>query len=327
MNKRSTLGYLPGGKEKYVDSLRKCMEYIKQEHPTQQQLVKWFHDTYGSQSKNINASYVRTVKSLKLTEESRGIFSVNQLGEEFLAKGTSNIGYQQLDQNYIGISDILKILLKDSMALDGVCSLLKKKTGAKWKTAAQCEVRIYWLQSLGYIVKDRRKYGLTAAGKSIIEREDEEGEPLGHDEIKNIINELGRVLGYNSEKEFRIDHYPYDVAWKKLENALAPSHVFEIHKHGSLDRALRKLKYAHMNGVRELFLVIDPKEKLEAEHLVRTTFDEIMNIIKIRTPRDMKEWYETSAAASEKAKTVGGYRGITPRQRRRKNPPQLRRRE
>ena len=311
MNKRSTLGYLPGGSEKYVDTLRKCLEYIRQEHPTQQQLEKWFRDLYGSQNKNVNASYVRTVKSLELTEESRGVFSVNHLGEEFLAKGNSNIVYQQLDQNCKGIADTLKILLKDSLTLDGVCSLLKKKVGKKWETPKPCEVRINWLRSLGYIVKDGSKYCLTAKGKRIIERKDEEGEPLKHDEIRDLIVKLGWANGHFSKPEFRFKSYKYDVAWKRLEDAPVPSHVFEIHKHGNLDRALRKLKFAHMNSIGDLFLIVDPKEKSKAEEFVRTTFNEIMNIIKIRTPTDMKEWYETSVAASEKAKTVGGYRGIT----------------
>jgi len=316
LNKLSTLGYLPDGNKKYVETLRKCLEYIKLEHPTQQQIVQWFYDRYGSRSKKGNPSYVRTVKSLKLTEESEGKFSVNQLGEEFLAKRANSIVYQQLDQNYKGISDILKMLVKDPLTMNEIFSFLKKKIEAKWTTSTQCRIRIDWLESLGYLIKDGLKYGLTAAGKSNVERKDEYAEPWEHGEIQDLIFELGHVLGYISEEEFPIGRCKYDVAWKEYEGALAPSHVFEIQKHGNLDKALRKLKYAYMNGVHELFLVIDPKEKSNAECLVKTTFNEIANFIKIRTPQEMKEWCAASAWASEEAKTVGGYKGIKVKRRR-----------
>jgi len=286
------------------------LEHIKLERPTRQQLAQWFCNQYDSLGKNVNTGYVRTVESFELTEESRSKLSVNHLGEEFLANGTNSILYQQLDQNYEGISDILRMLPKNPLTLDEVYSRLKKVIEPKWKTSTQCRIRINWLESLGYVSRDGPKYCLMAAGRNVIGKEDEDEEPMEHNEIRALVVELGRVLGFISEDEFVIDCYRYDAAWKILKDPLAPSHVFEIHSHGNFDRALRKLKFAYNTGIRELFLVVNPNEKLKAQHAVETTLEEIANMIKIRTPKDMKEWYESSAAASERAKTVGGYTGI-----------------
>jgi len=317
VNKLSTLGYLPGGNKTYVDSLRKCLEYVRQDNPTQRLIMKWFQDNFGSQSENVNVSYVRTVKNLALTQEHRSKFSINQLGEQFLNSGDKSIVFRQLDRRFIGISDIVDILSKESLTLDRLCFLLKRKAGTKWETQKQCEIRVNWLQSLGYVVEDGSRYYLAAArdGTARKEQERQRRESKKHQEIKDLIVELGQANGYFTEKEFAVEGCRYDAAWKRLEYPLAPSHVFEIHERGSLDRALRKLKFAYMNGIGELFLIIDSKKKQKAEDLVETTLSEIKSIIKIRTPEDMKGWYEKSIAADEGAKTVGGYRGIMPRMR------------
>lgn len=318
MNKLSTLGYLPGGNGAYIDTLRKCLGFVKQGVPAKEDLISWFQDNYGSQSPQVNLSYLRIVTNLQLVHESRDRFLLTELGERFLSTGDNNIVFRQLDQRYTGISDIPKILSEGSLTFDKLCFGLRKRIGAEWKTYKQCGIRLSWLLSLGYLAVDGSKWSLATERKEIVgmDQEPKGKESKKHKEMKELISELGEAYGYFANKEFRIDRMKYDVVWKRSERAANPSYVFEIQERGSLDRALRKLKFALMNGVGELFLIIDAKKKKEAEDLVNDTLDEIKGKIKIKTPEEMKEWHKSTMAANKTARTIGGYRGIMPRLRR-----------
>lgn len=306
MKKLHRLGILPGGFKQYVTTLQKCLEYIQQNNLTQEQLVQWFLRTFPS-SGSIARDSVFTIRHLQLIMESASKFYLSEVAKSFLETRDKRTLYQQLDTNFIGIHDIITLLYKQPLALDEICSYLRVTCEKKWQKATQCRIRIYWLRGLGYVIKDGRKYTLTAEGRSLVESVSEE-KPQTHKEIQGVAVQLGKVLTRVVEKEYPIDGYLLDVVWKKIKTGV-PSEVFEIQLRGNLHEAFSKLKHAYDKWNSKPFLVTTSQNKLKAESLASSSFHEIEDIVKVLTFKDLIEWYNLVIPASNIAVKMG-YRGI-----------------
>ena len=68
-------------------------------------------------------------------------------------------------------------------------------------------------------------------------------EELTHNQIRDIIRELGELKGRYAEIEYPIDNRRLDVVWKELPGG-SPSEVFEVQIGGNIFGALVKLRYA-----------------------------------------------------------------------------------
>jgi hypothetical protein len=44
--KRRGLRFLPGGRSGYVDTLMKCLAFVRDEKPSRERLRQWFYDTF-----------------------------------------------------------------------------------------------------------------------------------------------------------------------------------------------------------------------------------------------------------------------------------------
>lgn len=309
LNKRRRLGILPGGYNKYVDSLRRCLDFVKQNNPTRKQLMGWFSKTFNSKSEKIIDDYIRTIKSLHLIKESNGRFLLSRLGKKFLDTGENSILYQQLEANYVGIYDIIKLLYKEPLTIKEICSSLGEEIEAGWQEPTQYTMRINWLRGLGYIIKDGKVCRLTKEGKNIVEGKSEVEERLPeHSEIQDIIVEFGKVLNLYSEKEYPINSFPLDVVWKKRKGGY-PSVAFEVELSGNLHKALSKLKSAWVNYSSKLFLITTIKDKLKAESIVNSSLREIEDDMRILTFDDLEVWYEKVKTASDHT-AKSGFKGI-----------------
>jgi hypothetical protein len=119
-----------------------------------------------------------------------------------------------------------------------------------------------------------------------------------HVKVEEKIEELGRILGKFTKKEYREGLYTYDVVWKEDEKLPRISHVFEIQHKGNLEAALVKLKHAYDNWRSYLFLiVIDEKDrekiKKELSPLFASSFHEISNATIILSLEDLDKLYES----------------------------------
>lgn len=65
-----------------------------------------------------------------------------------------------------------------------------------------------------------------------------------HDDIRNMIREVGDMEGSISEVEYQMDGWRLDVAWKRIATGI-PSHAFEVQIGGNFYEALAKLKHAY----------------------------------------------------------------------------------
>ena len=78
-------------------------------------------------------------------------------------------------------------------------------------------------------------------------------EGLSHDDVQQMLCDIGRALGRHAEKEFEY----YDVIWREAMNSPRISHVFEVQRKGNVDAALAKLKRAYDAQRSRPFLVVD----------------------------------------------------------------------
>ena len=118
-----------------------------------------------------------------------------------------------------------------------------------------------------------------------------------HEYLQELLSQIGDILGYYTEVEFRESPYIYDVIWKTFPQAQRPSIVFEVQDKGNLIEALAKLQHAKDIWGSSLFLAItgdrDQKriEKLVAP-LLAGTFHRLARDLTILTPEKIEKIYE-----------------------------------
>jgi len=90
-----------------------------------------------------------------------------------------------------------------------------------------------------------------------------------HEQLKQLLCDIGRILKYYPESEFRELPHIYDVVWKNYFGAPRPHMVFEIQDKGSIVSALAKLQHAKDAWGSSLFLVITGEsDRKKVEKLV-----------------------------------------------------------
>ena len=93
--------------------------------------------------------------------------------------------------------------------------------------------------------------------------------PYNHNEIRDIVAELGRLRGLHAEIEYPINGRRLDVIWKKVRWG-APIAVFEVHIRGNVFEALIKLMRARERWPgAEIFLITTSEHADKARDEVR----------------------------------------------------------
>ena len=113
-----------------------------------------------------------------------------------------------------------------------------------------------------------------------------------HDQIVDIIYDLGQLIGYQPEKRWRYEGYEFDVAWFRKPR-VGPKCVFEVQLRGSVEAALTKLKHAHDLWESTPFLISTPEqiEKLERKYL-EGAFHELRDILVPVRIDEIEQFYE-----------------------------------
>jgi hypothetical protein len=91
-----------------------------------------------------------------------------------------------------------------------------------------------------------------------------------HDEVRDIIQQVGAMLGFDAEVEQRIARgAKVDVVWRaRIGNLGIVKYVFEVHKSGSIDSLLLNLQKARADAsVQKVIAVSDERElqRIEGE--------------------------------------------------------------
>src|SRR5713101_3678534 len=150
--KRMGVWPLPGGVDKYADTVYKCLDFIATTAPTYEELMKWFVDTYpGVKGGRSTEGYVYNIKDvLFLAQESETKrFELTKEGMECRRTKDPELLFRILDTRDAGISEILEILRTGPLGITDINNQLRSRLRKNWATDNQTFFRVNWLMSLG----------------------------------------------------------------------------------------------------------------------------------------------------------------------------------
>jgi predicted RNA-binding protein len=101
-----------------------------------------------------------------------------------------------------------------------------------------------------------------------------------HNEIRDMLSEIGKIEGKNAEVEYPIDGLRLDVVWKTITTG-NPKWVFEVQLAGNFYEALTKLKHAWDKWNSKPFLVTTETYIAQAKSLLQGSFHEMKDDARI----------------------------------------------
>ena len=128
--------------------------------------------------------------------------------------------------------------------------------------------------------------------------------PRSHDEVVDMIAEIGRMQGKFVEKEVEIDGKRIDVAWKRIARGV-PYAVFEVSIEGDLYADLVKLKHAIDAWNSIAVLVTTAKRRGEAERWISGAFHEVKQYFRVIEIEDLVQLYERKRQYKELENKLG----------------------
>jgi len=112
-----------------------------------------------------------------------------------------------------------------------------------------------------------------------------------HDEIKEIIYQMGVVQEKFPSKEHRMDGRRVDVVWRRIAVGV-PTWAFEVQLGGNMVEALAKLKHA-WDLYNSIPILVTTREQLDqVRQLLGGSFHEIREVIRVVTWRKIRKMYE-----------------------------------
>jgi len=113
-----------------------------------------------------------------------------------------------------------------------------------------------------------------------------------HENVQNLIMEIGRLQGFIANTEFSMGAERLDVVWRRLPESV-PTYVFEVQVGGDLYHALGKLKHAHDIWNSRIFLVASADALGAVNHLLSGTFHEIQPILRFIETEKVQSLYQS----------------------------------
>jgi hypothetical protein len=101
-----------------------------------------------------------------------------------------------------------------------------------------------------------------------------------HNEIRDMLFEIGKIEGKIAEVEYPIDNLRLDVAWKTITTG-NPKWAFEVQMAGNFYEALTKLKHAWDKWNSKPFLVTTETYIAQAKSLLEGSFHEMKDDARI----------------------------------------------
>ena len=132
--------------------------------------------------------------------------------------------------------------------------------------------------------------------KEVIEREVIEQPEISHNQLRDMIRDIGLRENRLAEIEYPIDGYRLDAVWKRIKGG-TPSHVFEVQIGGNLEQALTKLKHAWDKWNSIPYLVTTDEDAAKARSLLEGSFHEMGHVAKVIDWKDIASLYELLSQA------------------------------
>jgi len=119
-----------------------------------------------------------------------------------------------------------------------------------------------------------------------------------HNEIRDLLYEIGKMEGKVSEREYKIDGEKMDVAWKRIATG-NPQYVFEVQIGGNFYEALAKLKHAWDIWNSRPYLVTTQQYRSKALQWLKGSFHEIESEVTIIECDRVRELHDAVRKAKE----------------------------
>jgi len=118
-----------------------------------------------------------------------------------------------------------------------------------------------------------------------------------HEHLKELLRQVGDILGYYPQTEVHESPYVYDVVWRAFPQAPRPGFVFEVQDKGNLIEALAKLQHAKDTWGSRLFLTVTgDRDRRRIEKLVAPlltgTFHRLARDLVLLHPEQLEKLYE-----------------------------------
>jgi|GEM_PF-1022107 len=139
------------------------------------------------------------------------------------------------------------------------------------------------------------------------EREEKEAQKKGlpnHNELRDMIQDIGKMKGLVSEIEYPINGWRLDVIWRKPVRK-NPDQAWEVQIGGNFYEALAKLKHAWDIWGSEPFLVTTEKYENETQKLLGGTFHEISVVMRIINYKQIMRLHQLLRDETELEKEIG----------------------
>jgi HJR/Mrr/RecB family endonuclease len=152
---------LPGGIDKYVDTLDKLLETIKQGTTDKKGLINWVIKNYENvKSEKTTWGYINVPKNMGLISFKDGKCNLTEEGEQYLNTKDLNFLYETISKNILAFDDIYQYLktVKEPQNEEQILDYLKENFDIEWSTFAQVNFRLLWLENLKKIKNTDQGY-------------------------------------------------------------------------------------------------------------------------------------------------------------------------
>ena len=152
---------LPGGTDKYIDTLNKFLEAVNKGTNTKHSLVEWYKKTFESVKSDKTAEgYIFVPKSMGLIVIQNGKYFLSEDGKVYLESKNLDILYKTISKNLFAFDEIVEYLktIKVPKTESEILNYLKENFNIEWTSYAQTNFRLTWLINLNKIKKEENGY-------------------------------------------------------------------------------------------------------------------------------------------------------------------------
>ncbi|MFC2154129.1 EVE domain-containing protein [Candidatus Altiarchaeota archaeon] len=190
----------------------------------------------------------------------------NQWKEKIIKVGDLPINYRK------GINPMV-----DKTAIDGVLKRIDEEWDIKLDTPSPSE----------YAVPEEKKLST-------------------HDELIEMIYEIGRAKGLYTEKEYPVNAKRLDVVWMRVSQTTggAPTYAFEVQVGGNITDALAKLRTAYNRWNSNILIIVSEEDNGKVQSSLTTLFPELTEKITILDTKKVRELYEITIKKNKLESTL-----------------------
>ncbi|MBI3072588.1 MAG: restriction endonuclease [Deltaproteobacteria bacterium] len=160
--KSATLWPLPGGQERFFETLLAFLDEIGVKKPTFDEMVAWVLVSYDKVTKQgVVRSYLRAVLySLGVIDFDGERVVLTEQGARLRQTRDRSYLLTLLEQNVVGVSDLLAFIKSAPAEMPAIYEHLVKTLNLEWKTEHQVRYRLQWLATCGAVEKVGAKWSL-----------------------------------------------------------------------------------------------------------------------------------------------------------------------